>query len=248
MSKTPGQGLPPLVGLDLLIVSSEFERAQARIRRLEEFGYRVAICGDPTLVSKAIGRRPPGGIVVDLAREVANAAELVWRIRELTNVPLLVVGCAGTSAEMLRCFDAGADEYTNPRCSTVEVDLRLRALFRRMNSNISDKSKRQVAPVRVGELEIDMERQLVRKRGAIVPLSPTEFRLLATLAENCGRVIPAKALIARVWGNEYVAESHYLRLYVRYLRQKLEDDPGAPRYILNRWGAGYSLADEALAA
>ena len=248
MSKAPGEGLPPLVGLGLLIVSSGPERAQARIRPLEEFGYRVAICGEPQLISKVIGRRPPGAIVVDLAYEVANAADLVRRIRRITDVPLLVVGCAGTSSEMLRCFDAGADEYTNPRCSTQEVDLRLRALFRRMASHVSDKAKGQVGPIRVGDLEIDTERQLVRKRGAVVALSPTEFRLLATLAENCGRVIPAKALIARVWGNEYVAESHYLRLYVRYLRQKLEDDPGAPRYILNRWGAGYSLADEAKAA
>lgn len=248
MSRTPGEGLPPLVGLDLLIVSSGSERVQARIRPLEEFGYRVVICGEPPLVPKVIGRRPPGAIVVDLAQEVANAADLVRRIRTITEVPLLVVGCAGTSAEMLRCFDAGADEYASPRCPTQEVDLRLRALFRRMASHIADTAKSQVAPIRVGELEIDMERQLVRKRGSVVALSRTEFRLLAALAENCGRVIPAKALIARVWGNEYVAESHYLRLYVRYLRQKLEDDPGAPRYILNRWGSGYSLADEAKAA
>lgn len=200
------------------------------------------------MVAKAIGRRPPGAIVVDMAHEVANAADLVRRIRRITSMPLLVVGCAGTSAEMLRCLDAGADEYTSPRCPTQEVDLRLRALFRRMGSNNWERAKQQAAPIRVGDLEIDMERQVVRKRGTAVALSPTEFRLLATLAENCGRVIPAKALIARVWGNEYVAESHYLRLYVRYLRQKLEDDPGAPRYILNRWGAGYSLAEQARAA
>jgi two-component system KDP operon response regulator KdpE len=248
MSKSPGQALPPLVGLDLLIVSADPESAQARIRHLEEFGYRVAICGEPPSVAKAIGRRPPGAIVVDMAHEVANAADLVRRIRRITSVPLLVVGCAGTSAEMLRCLDAGADEYTSPRCPTQEVDLRLRALFRRMGSNNWQGAKQQVAPIRAGDLEIDMERQIVRKRGTPVALSPTEFRLLATLAENCGRVIPAKALIARVWGNEYVAESHYLRLYVRYLRQKLEDDPGAPRYILNRWGAGYSLAEQAKAA
>lgn len=248
MSKADGEGLAPLVGLDLLIVSNGSERAQARIRPLEEFGYRVALCSEPPFVSKAISRRPPGAVVVDLAHEVANAVDLVRRIRRITDVPLLVVGCAGTSAEMLRCFEAGADEYTNPRCPTQEVDLRLRALFRRLASHGVDAAKSQVAPIRVGDLEIDMERQLVRKRGKVIALSPTEFRLLATLAENCGRVIPAKALIARVWGNEYVAESHYLRLYVRYLRQKLEDDPGAPRYILNRWGTGYSLADEAKAA
>src|SRR5450830_1931992 len=108
MSRTPGEGIPPLVGLDLLIVSSGSDRAQPRIRPLEEFGYRVAVCGELPLLAKAIARRPPGAIIVDLVHEVANAPDLVRRIRGLTNVPVLVVGCAGTSSEMLRCFDAGA--------------------------------------------------------------------------------------------------------------------------------------------
>jgi two-component system KDP operon response regulator KdpE len=102
--------------------------------------------------------------------------------------------------------------------------------------------------VSVGDLEIDVRAQVVRKRGVTIPLSPTEFRLLVTLAEHRGSVIPTKALIARVWGNQYAGESHYLRLYVRYLRQKLEDDPSSPRYIVNRWGAGYALEEPAKAA
>jgi two-component system KDP operon response regulator KdpE len=97
--------------------------------------------------------------------------------------------------------------------------------------------------VRVGAIEIDPASQTVWKDGKEVPLSPTEYRLLWTLAEHAGEVVPSKALIARVWGNQYTAETHYLRLYIRYLRQKLEDDPSRPVYIVNRWGAGYALEE-----
>jgi two-component system KDP operon response regulator KdpE len=102
--------------------------------------------------------------------------------------------------------------------------------------------------LRIGEIEIDPGSQQVTKAGVAVPLSPTEFRLLATLAEHPGEVIPSKALIARVWGNQYAGETHYLRLYVRYLRQKLEADPSNPVYIVNRWGSGYTLEEPRHAA
>jgi two-component system KDP operon response regulator KdpE len=169
---------------------------------------------------------------------------VVARLRQATSVPIVVVGCAGTSAEMLRCFEAGADDYCRPRCPTEEIDLRLRAIFRRMEMD-SPMARVNNARgcIRVGDIEVDVASQSVRKHGHDVPLSPTEFRLLATLAEHPGEVIPSRALIARVWGNQYAGETHYLRLYVRYLRQKLEDEPSNPRYIVNRWGSGYSLEE-----
>lgn len=119
--------------------------------------------------------------------------------------------------------------------------MRLRSLFRRM-STIPGQWQRAVQQVlRIGDIEIDQAGQVVKKRGNTIPLSPTEFRLLVTLAEHQGEVVPSKALIARVWGTQYASETHYLRLYVRYLRQKLEDDPSQPKYIVNRWGTGYAL-------
>ncbi|MGE5595408.1 MAG: winged helix-turn-helix domain-containing protein, partial [Hyphomicrobiales bacterium] len=133
--------------------------------------------------------------------------------------------------------------------STEEIDLRLRALWRRVRLGAGETAARSPeAPIRIGELEIDVAAQTVRKNGAVVPLSPTEFRLLVSLAEHPGEVVPSRALMARVWGNQYAGESHYLRLYVRYLRQKIEDDPARPRYILNRWGAGYTLGTPPRAA
>lgn len=177
--------------------------------------------------------------------------ETVTRVRTVTRVPVIAVGCAGTLAEMTRCLDAGADDYARPNVPTDELDLRLRAMFRRLRSDPVAPEKQESdedAVLKVGDLEIDVRAQVVRKRGVTIPLSPTEFRLLLTLAEHQGTVIPTKALIARVWGNQYAGETHYLRLYVRYLRQKLEDDPSSPRYIVNRWGAGYALEAPARAA
>jgi len=236
------QGLPPLVGVHVTVVSFGLERCYDRARGLEELGYRIASCGDPNTAEDCVVDVSTGAVIIDLAREVGFPGDVVARIREYCSAPILVVGCAGTYAEMLRCFEAGADDYCRPRCQTDEIDLRLRALFRRISADGSS-VQRRAAPstVRIGDIEIDQAGQVVRKRGTTVALSPTEFRLLVTLAEHAGEVIPSKALIVRVWGNQYAGETHYLRLYIRYLRQKLEDDPSHPIYIVNRWGSGYAL-------
>lgn len=254
MEHSPGRnrsdGLPPLVGTRVIVISHAIERAHDRARGLEQMGYRVTPWGDPDTSRATVSDLAPQAIVIDLGREVGFPADVVMRLREVTDVPLVVVGCAGTFAEMLRCFEAGADDYCRPKSQTEEVDVRLRAIFRRLGDGNGNGQGHSEAPaaLTVGELEIDPGAMVVRKRGEIVPLSPTEFRLLMTLAEHAGQVVPAKALIARVWGNQYSSESHYLRLYVRYLRQKLEDDPSQPRYIVNRWGSGYALENPPRAA
>lgn len=236
-----GPGLPPLVGVRAVVVSEGLERAYDRARVLEELGYRVAACGDPAGAPGFVAEMDPGVVVIDLGREVSFPADVTVHIRNVTNATLLVVGCTGSLGEMLRCFEAGADTYARPNCHTEEIDLRLRAAFRRSATRSNGEHPSEKTVLNIGEIEIDMAGQVVRKRGAVVPLSPTEFRLLMTLAERPGEVVPSKALIARVWGNQYASETHYLRLYVRYLRQKLEDDPGHPVYIVNRWGSGYAL-------
>ncbi|MEP7216094.1 MAG: response regulator transcription factor [Anaerolineaceae bacterium] len=241
-------GLPPLVGLQIAVIATELERSYDRARGLEGFGYRVTACGDPAAALRQITESKPDAVIVDLGRDLSFPAETVTCLRTVSSAPLLVVGCAGTAVEMLRCFESGADDYCRPRCSTEEIDLRLRALFRRISNSGRQRLSHSPPTVRVGEIEIDPAGQTVRKAGISIPLSPTEFRLLSALAEHPGEVIPSKALIARVWGNEYSGETHYLRLYIRYLRQKLEVDPSHPRYIVNRWGSGYALDDGSRAA
>lgn len=243
-----GHGLPPLVGLRTVVVSEGLDRAYDRARGLEEMGYRVAVCGDPSNAPDLIVEVAPDAVVVDLGREVAFPADVTAHIRGVSEAPVLVVGCTGAIGEMLRCFEAGADTYARPHCQTEEIDLRLRAAFRRLERPVAENRTNSPSVLAIGDIEIDPAGQIVRKRGDIVPLSPTEFRLLMTLAEHPGEVVPSKALIASVWGNQYANETHYLRLYVRYLRQKLEDDPSHPVYIVNRWGSGYALETPARAA
>ncbi len=241
-TNTHSAGLPPLVGTHVVVISQGLERAHDRARGLEEFGYRVLPCGDPVNIPDALETSQPDAIVLDLGRELAFPGDALVAIRKISDAPVVVVGCAGTFAEMLRCYEAGGDDYCRPKCATEEIDLRLRAIFRRLKMDAPEGRDSSVPLVlRVGAIEIDQASQRVVKDGVAIPLSPTEFRLLATLAEHPGEVIPSKALIARVWGNQYAGETHYLRLYIRYLRQKLEDDPSNPVYIVNRWGSGYSL-------
>jgi two-component system KDP operon response regulator KdpE len=248
-TSTHSPGLPPLVGTHVVVISQGLERSHDRARGLEEFGYRVLPVAESVATAGSPVLAQADAIVVDLGRELAFPGDVVVRVRQETPAPLVVVGCAGTFAEMLRCYEAGAEDYCRPRCPSEEIDLRLRAIFRRAEMEARAKGGGSHPSVmRVGAIEIDPGSQQVRKDGVIVPLSPTEFRLLATLAEHPGEVIPSKALIARVWGNQYAGETHYLRLYVRYLRQKLEDDPSNPVYIVNRWGSGYTLDEPRRAA
>ncbi|MCC7363855.1 MAG: response regulator transcription factor [Dehalococcoidia bacterium] len=241
--------LPPLVGMRLLVVSHSLERAADRARRLESSGYRVVICGEPPQARLVLSAANPEAVIVDLGRELGFPADVVTSLRSATPVPVLVVACAGTLAEMVRVFEAGADAYCRQDCPAEEIDLRLRALWRRLRFEGAVPAHEPPAEVvHVGDIEIDLGAQVVRKHGELVALSPTEYRLLVSLAERPGEVVPSRALIARVWGDQYAGESHYLRLYVRYLRQKLEDDPSRPRYIVNRWGAGYTLATPPRAA
>lgn len=241
--------LRPLVGMTLSVVSYGLDHAFERLRALEDLGYRVSACGDPAGAAAAILHEQPESILIDLAREVGFPAEVTQHIRQVSDAPIVVVGCAGTGAELVRTFEAGADDYCRPGSSTDEIDLRLRALWRRIRAGIRvTPEEAREATIRVGALEIDRAARVVRKNGELISLSPTEYRLLLSLAERPGEVVPSKALISRVWGNQYAGEAHYLRLYVRYLRQKLEDDPAKPRYILNRWGSGYTLGTPDIAA
>lgn len=242
LAYSPTARLAPPVGIRLVMVTRGLERGYARARTLEDLGYRISVCGEPGGAVEFARDAGADAIVVDLGREQAAAPDLICALRRATSGPIVVVGSRGDSAELIQSFEAGADEFCGPRTPTPEIDYRIRALLRAMRRSGEFQPEDDVrSALRIGDLEIDAESQLVKKRGQVVQLSPTEFRLLVTLAENAGRVVPSRALIARVWGDQYAGENQYLRLYVRYLRQKIEDDPSNPLYIVNRWGSGYAL-------
>ncbi len=183
----------------------------------------------------------PDLVILDVMMPNMDGWETCRRIREISDIPLLILTAKGGDANELRGLDQGADQYmTKPFAMSVLV-ARVRALLRRSQLGPTSAAEETVA---TGELEIDLAAHEVRIAGRPVDLSPTEFKLLAALAARAGKVVPRRDLLMQVWGPEYAEENLYLNFYIRYLRQKLEPNPARPHYILTRRGVGYCLSAE----
>jgi two-component system, OmpR family, KDP operon response regulator KdpE len=238
----PGSSaLPAPVGALVAVVASTLKRALERARDLDGSDYTTVCLEMSHSIVDEVFAANPEAVLVDTTPDASQLIQAIAWSRAATKAPIIAVGCQGTLQEMMRCYEFGADDYASPHAPHSEIDLRMRAMFRRLRNSNTCNHQGSSQTLHIGEIAIDQASHEVRKANVAVALSPTEFRLLATLAERAGEVVPAKALIARVWGSEYASETHYLRLYIRYLRQKLEEDPSHPTYIVNRWGSGYAL-------
>jgi two-component system KDP operon response regulator KdpE len=171
--------------------------------------------------------------------------ETLERIRETSSVPVIMLTVKGDEEDRVRGLDLGADDYVPKPFSPRELSSRIRAVLRR-----TEPPKTQMAEPLVidDDLAIDFPRREVIARGERIKLRPTEYRLLLQLVDNAGWIVPQETLLAKVWGPEYVDDNQLLRLYITYLRKKIEPDPGNPRYILTERGVGYRFIDYKRAA
>jgi DNA-binding response OmpR family regulator len=158
------------------------------------------------------------------------------RVREISAVPIIMLTARNNETDIVRGFDVGADDYLTKPFSVNELVVRVRAVIRRTKYP-EEVMNRQ--PLVTGQISIDFAQHRVLVRGQEVALTPLEYRLLSYLASNQGRVMLHADILRHVWGPEYREESEYLRVYVRYLRQKIEQDPSAPQHIITKPGAGY---------
>ncbi len=182
----------------------------------------------------------PDLVVLDISMPPPDGFEVCRRIRERSQVPILMLTVRDSTVDKVRALDLGADDYLTKPFDHLELLARLRALVRRMQgTSLSTKDT-----VTVGDLTINFATHEVRVRGEGVPLTSTEFRLLGELVQHAGQVLSHRMLLEQVWGPEYASESHYLKVFVRRLRQKLGDDSEHPRYILTEWGVGYRFASQ----
>lgn len=182
----------------------------------------------------------PDAVLIEVLFQDGEALGVCRSIREAHDIPVVVCSPSGRESDVVRALDAGADDYLVMPVRPLELVARLRAVVRRTTApELGRQSKDRLF---AGDLEIRLDEHRVFKNGAPVDLSPTEFRLLISLAKEPGRVMSHRKLMAQVWGSEYVDCKHYLRLYIRYLRSKLETHPDDPRLILSEWGIGYRLA------
>jgi two-component system KDP operon response regulator KdpE len=181
----------------------------------------------------------PDLVILDVMMPGMDGWEVLTRLREMSDVPIMMLTAKGREVDIVRGLGLGADDYVTKPFGTAELLARVQALLRRNKTPTSPRLTRY----QDNGLSIDLDRHEILLKGEPIDLTPTEFRLLSVLVRNAGKVVPHRVLLTQVWGEEYSNEVHYLKLYVRYLRQKLEETPSNPRYILTEWGVGYRFRE-----
>jgi DNA-binding response OmpR family regulator len=177
----------------------------------------------------------PDLVVLDVSMPPPDGFEVCRRIRETSQVPILMLTVHDATLDKVRALDLGADDYLTKPFDHLELLARLRALVRRSSGGLATSGDTFSA----GELTIDFASHEVRIGDTPIALTSTEYRLLEVLAQHAGTILPHQLLLERVWGPEYMRDTHYLKVFVRRLRQKLGDNPDQPRYIQTEWGIGY---------
>ncbi len=224
----------------ILIVDDE-ERMVRFIRlNLEHDGFQVSEAFNGRQAVQKLRDVNPDLILLDVMMPDLDGFEVLEMIREISNVPVIMLTAKGEEDDRVRGLELGADDYVTKPFSPRELVSRVRAVLRRTESA----SGSMHGLVEVDErLKINFDRREVWLEGKIVKLRPTEYRLLYHLVQNAGWVVSHDQLLAKVWGYEYHDEPHYVRLYINYLRQKLEKDAANPKYILTERGVGYRFVD-----
>jgi two-component system KDP operon response regulator KdpE len=221
----------------VLVVDDEPQIVRALKVVLRDAGFEAipAETGAEALDLAAV--RPPEAAIVDLVLPDVDGVEVTRRLREWSEMPILVLSAVGEEEEKVRALAAGADDYITKPFGTRELVARLQAALRR-----AGKGEEEPA-LRVDGLEIDLASRAVRRDGAPVHLTPIEFDLLRALARNRGRLMTHRKLLVEVWGPEYVDDIQPLRTHIARLRAKIEpDDAATPRFIVTDPGVGYRFA------
>jgi two-component system KDP operon response regulator KdpE len=224
----------------ILVVDDEEQIRRALKSILSTRGYvlEMAATAEEALL-KAIDA-PPDLVVLDLALPDRSGIEVCRELRTWMTAPILILSVRANESDKIQALDEGADDYLTKPFSAGELLARIRALLRRTAALTSPPPI-----VTAGELVIDIARRRVTRAGEDVPLTPTEFDILAFLARNAGLVVTQRMILEQVWGPEWVEDAQTLRVHVSNLRKKIEPHPGGPRYIITEPGVGFRLsADE----
>ena len=203
---------------------------------LESSGYAVLTAADGEEALQTMERELPDLVLLDLMLPKLDGYAVCRRIREFSAVPVIMLTARSAQVDLIHGFEVGADDYLTKPFSITELLMRVQAVLRRSKWPEEIVSRQGFS---AGPIEIDFAQHLVTVAGEAIKLTPTEYRLLAYMASNANRVLMHRELLRAVWGPEYGEETEYLRVYMRYLRQKLEPEPSKPQYLLTQPGAGY---------
>lgn len=218
----------------ILVVDDEPQLTRVLLRSLTSKGYDVRVAGDGQFALQTFHDWPPSLVITDLAMPNMGGLELCRKLRQTSEVPIIVLSVRGEEKTKVEALDAGADDYVTKPFGMDELLARIRAALRRQPS-----SEAQTRILEAGDLRVDLDAHVVTRSGEEVRLTPKEFDLLAHLVRNAGKVLTHRALLGAVWGGDYTEQHEYLRVFIGQLRKKIEQDPSNPRYILTEPWVGY---------
>jgi two-component system, OmpR family, KDP operon response regulator KdpE len=221
----------------ILVVDDEPQIRRALRTALSGHGYEVEVAENGEEALALIPSWQPDVLVLDLVMPDIDGTEVLRQTRSWSDLPVIVLSARGQERDKVHALDLGADDYLTKPFGMDELLARVRAIIRR-------RGETQASTIVFGDVEVDLARHVVTKADEEVHLTPTEFDLLRVLGVNAGKVITHRQLLERVWGAYAAENSLQLRVYISHLRQKLEDDPAKPRWIVTDLGVGYRLKTE----
>jgi two-component system, OmpR family, KDP operon response regulator KdpE len=230
-----------MTGIRVLIVDDEAQIRRALRTGLSGHSYTVEVAEDGEAALAAIAAHAPDVVVLDLVMPGIDGFEVLRQLRAWSRLPVIVLSAHGQERDKVEALDLGADDYLTKPFGMGELLARLRAVLRRAGAP-------QEPVLRVGDIAIDIARHVVTRSGTEIHLTPTEYDLLHVLAADADKVLTHRQLLERVWGSYAAENAQQLRVYINYLRRKLEADPARPQLIVTEPGVGYRLkADPAMA-
>jgi DNA-binding response OmpR family regulator len=223
----------------ILQIEDDVEFLNLTRKWLESAGYEVLTAEDGVEGIRRVYSSRPNLVLLDANVPKMDGWEVCRRIRDMSEIPVLMLTVCGQKTERLKGFDLGADDYITKPVDFPELVARVQAVLRRSDSVQQDDGP---SAFHDGEIEVEWRSRQVWVRGKRVKLSPIEFKILACLIKNRGWIVTHEQLLEKAWGPNYIGDKSFVKLYIRYLRQKIEENPHTPRLILTERGVGYYFA------
>lgn len=236
-------GRPRPAGARVLVIDDEPEIGRAVRLGLQGAGFTVQWEDRGLAGIERVAQWRPDVVLLDLSLPDVDGVEVCKRLRSWTQTPIIVLSVRSREADKVAALEQGADDYLTKPFGMGELIARVRVALRHAAQSTGAADGAAGALVRVGGLELDLERRLVTVDGREVHLTPTEYEVLKYLAAHLGKVVTHHMLLHAVWGPSYEAEAHYLRVFINQLRRKIEPDPSRPRYLITEPGVGYRLRE-----